>query len=341
MSDQIGQTSGGVLFFHELAREIRTALNSQVREGDFVEYLVSLVIRDPMSDEETEASIVGEYNPISTISLNCRDQIFIGKKFISKKRALKICGLYDGEKLVDVIDDSFSGNKEQLMNFLYIHDVPCASTDVLGPVIKDVLFQIFRGLSLGQHDVRIIVEGKKTSIGGLSNDKVYYKEGKLYVVGEVIELPVKLDSSEINEFESAYIEALCEAYADALSKQTLNPSEIATLPKRYQKDFYEQRKAFLSAESIRRSLREVYDDGENQFNILKEDTFDGIKTTYYDEYENGYRRMLAVLNKVTDIQLSKSRVMMIKNLIGNCERIGIIHILVNDGIITSWVNVYE
>mgnify|MGYP000335054483 CR=1 FL=1 len=53
--------------------------------------------------------------------------------------------------------------------------------------------------------------------------------------------------------------------------------------------------AYLSAESIQRSISEVYEDGENQFDILKEDALEGIKTTYYDEYDNGYRRLLEVL----------------------------------------------
>ena len=57
-------------------------------------------------------------------------------------------------------------------------------------------------------------------------------------------------------------------------------------------NFYDQRKAYLSAESIQRSISEVYEDGENQFDILKEDALERIKTTYYDEYDNGYRRLL-------------------------------------------------
>lgn len=57
-----------------------------------------------------------------------------------------------------------------------------------------------------------------------------------------------------------------------------------------QTNFDDQRKAYLSAESIQRSISEVYEDGENQFDILKEDAFSGIRTTYYDDYDTGYRR---------------------------------------------------
>ena len=88
-------------------------------------------------------------------------------------------------------------------------------------------------------------------------------------------------------------------------------------------------------------IRDRYEDGENQFDILKEDAFGGIKTTYYDEHDNGYRRLLEVLKKISDIQLTKSKLMLIKNLIGNLERLGIVHILVNDETIKSWVEPYE
>ena len=73
---------------------------------------------------------------------------------------------------------------------------------------------------------------------------------------------------------------------------------------------------------------------------MKEDTVHGIKTTYYDDYDNGYRRILEVLKKISDVQLTKSKLMLIKNLIGNLERLGIVHILVNDKTMTSWVDPY-
>ena len=44
---------------------------------------------------------------------------------------------------------------------------------------------------------------------------------------------------------------------------------------------------------------------------------------------------------ISDIQLTKSKLMLIKNLIGNLERLGIVHILVNDETIKSWVDPYE
>ena len=168
----------------------------------------------------------------------------------------------------------------------------------------------------------------------------YCEDGKLYIDGDVIELPIRLSDSQIYDFEAAYISALCDSYAEALSRDSVTIDDIPALPQKYQTNFYNQRKAYLSAESIQRSISEVYEDGENQFDILKADAYDGIKTTYFDDYDNGYRRLLEVLKKISDVQLSKSKLSLIKNLIGNLERLGIVHILVNDKTITSWVDPY-
>ena len=197
-------------------------------------------------------------------------------------------------------------------------------------------------LSKGIHDIdiRLTIHDPKPSIKKLAGNRIYCEEGKLYIDGDVIELPIKLSDSQIYDFEANYISALCDAYADALSRDSVSVDDIPSLPNKYQKNFYNQRKAYLSAESIQRSISEVYEDGENQFDILKADAYDGIKTTYFDDYDNGYRRLLEVLKKISDVQLTKSKLSLIKNLIGNLERLGIVHILVNDKTMKSWVDPY-
>ena len=171
--------------------------------------------------------------------------------------------------------------------------------------MQDIMNQIFHGLAKGIHDVNIVltIHDAKPSIKNLAENRIFFENGKLVIDGETIELPIHLDESQIYDFESGYISALCGAYAEALSKDKVDVDDIPSLPRKYQVNFYDQRKAYLSAESIQRSISEVYEDGENQFDILKEDTFGGIKTTYYDDFDTGYRRLLEVLKKVSDICL--------------------------------------
>ena len=164
----------------------------------------------------------------------------------------------------------------------------------------------------------------------------------IYLGTEKIRLPVELTpQNDISPQELPYVNALCDVYAERINRvvtiETLN-----SLPPALHRNFAEQRKAYYSAESIRHSVREVFSDGDKQFLSLEEDAYDGISDTYYsDRHSSGYDRLLAVLDKVTSITLSKSAIMKIIGLIGNLEKKGICHILVNDGKIKSWVNIDE
>ena len=164
----------------------------------------------------------------------------------------------------------------------------------------------------------------------------------IYLGTEKIKLPVQLTlQSTISSQELPYVNALCEVYAERISG-VVTPDAIGSLPPTLRRNFAEQRKAYYSAESIQRSVREVFADGDKQFQSLKSDAYDGISDTYFDDrHASGYDRLLAVLDKVTNITLSKSALMNIIGLIANLEKKGICHILVNDGTIKSWVNIDE
>lgn len=330
------------MFFHEIAGELKTFMAPTERDGVFTVQLVGDTLRDPMTEEEQKMALDDKFNPLAGLSLNMQDQILQGSRFISKAKAGCICSRYDGADFAEEIDNLYDADKLHLQKFLSNRGIDVEIAE-LGSAIQDILNQIFHGLAKGIHDVdvKLTIHDPKPSIRNVAEDRIYCEDGKLIIDGETIELPIQLNDSEIYDFERGYISALCDAYAEALSMDSVSAEDIESLPKKYRHNFYEQRKAYLSAESIQRSISEVYEDGENQFDILKEDAFGGIKTTYYDDYDNGYRRLIDVLKKISDIQLTKSKLMLIKNLIGNLERLGIVHILVNDKTIPSWVDPYE
>lgn len=160
----------------------------------------------------------------------------------------------------------------------------------------------------------------------------------IYLGTDEIVLPVQLvPQSALETHELPYINALCEVYAEKISRE-VTPNSIDTLPPMYRRHFAEQRKAYYSAESVHRSVREVFTDGEQQFSALKDDAYDGIEPTYYDDnYATGYDRLRAVLEKITSTTLAKSSLVNIIGLISNLEKKGICHMLVNDERIRSWV----
>ena len=189
-------------------------------------------------------------------------------------------------------------------------------------------------------EVQRDVSGKNIPSVPITPTRFYSTTRTILIRGEAIKLPIALvPTSSIAPHELPYINALCEVYAEKI-KQAVSPSDIGVLSPSLSRNFSEQRKAYYSALSAQRSMREVFKDGEKQFEMLKEDAFDGISEVYYDDrHTSGYDRLLSVLEKITNTTLTKSSLMNIAGLIGNLEKKGICHILVNDDKIKSWVNI--
>ena len=166
------------------------------------------------------------------------------------------------------------------------------------------------------------------------------KARTIFLGNETITLPIELTPADtVDSKELPCFNALCEAYAEKI-KQIVTPDMIDSLPPGLRHNYSEQQRAFFSAENMYHSMREVFADGEEQFESLKADAFDGISHIYYDDsFATGYDRLIAVLNSIVNIPLSKSALTNIVGLIGNLEKKGICHILVNDEIIKSWVNI--
>lgn len=160
----------------------------------------------------------------------------------------------------------------------------------------------------------------------------------IYLGTEEIVLPLQLvPQISFEAHKLPYINALCEVYAEKIDQEVTSDS-IDSLPPLYRRHFAEQRKAYYSAESVHHSVREIFSDGEQQFGALKDDAYDGIEPTYYDDkYATGYDRLRAVLEKITSTTLTKSALVNIIGLISNLEKKGICHMLVNDERIRSWV----
>ena len=173
----------------------------------------------------------------------------------------------------------------------------------------------------------------------LANTRYSSKARTIFLGNETITLPIELTPADaVNSKELPCFNALCEVYAEKV-KQAVTQDTIGSLPPGLRHNYSEQQKAYYSAENVYHSMREVFADGEEQFEALKEDAFDGISHIYYDDtFATGYDRLIAVLNSIVNVSLSKSALTNIVGLIGNLEKKGICHILVNDEVIKSWVD---
>ena len=164
-------------------------------------------------------------------------------------------------------------------------------------------------------------------------DTIY---GNIRFGGRRLNLPTPLKPTDtIDVVELPYICALLEAYSDEL-KVKIDTTKSLEAYSHYFKHLNRQRKDYYSAETIRRFVRDTLTDSQ-QFDILKEEIYNGIIDTHEQEYDSGYKRLVEDLKQASVTNTSKSMLDSKLHCIGISERKGICHMLVNDEKL-RWVN---
>lgn len=171
----------------------------------------------------------------------------------------------------------------------------------VGEICGNIMAQIINCRAEGKSDDINTLTIKKKETGKRIKDiapaTIERRGDKLHICGEEIVIHQMLVPQNVANIELKYIKALCDAYAQALGKKDITEADILSLPYPFPEDFSDQRKAYYSAESIEHSIRDTFDDGEDEFAKLKKDAWDGIRMTYRNsrKYADGYERLVAVL----------------------------------------------
>lgn len=164
-------------------------------------------------------------------------------------------------------------------------------------------------------------------------DTIY---GNIRFGGRRLSLPTTLTPTDTVESEEMpYISALLEAYSDELNIKIDTIKSLEAYSS-YFKHLNRQRKDYYSAETIRRFVRDTLTDSQ-QFDVLKEEIYNGIIDTHEQEYDSGYKRLVEDLKQAAVTNTSKSMLDSKLHCIGNSERKGVCHMLVNDNKL-RWVN---
>ena len=291
--------------------------------------------------DDTDPDVV---NPLYDLTPDYLNRIYNGRAELAKSRAAKILSNLDELKYANFINekltiDANTNLKKEIDSFdlkLENEEVP----EQCGEIIVEILKEISRKTKR-KGTSESVLQKEKTELSKVPLPSVFVKDSKIYIGNQSFNLHNKIEPpSEIEPVELPYIEALLSAYAHAEHLESVTKESLPDLPKKYIKNFIEQRENYYNIDSIFHSVREVFEDGEEDFNRLKEDTYDGISDTCWEDYSDGYKRLIAVLRHATVITLSKSYLSQITNLIGNSEKKGICHLLVNDGKI-KWVMEYD
>lgn len=142
---------------------------------------------------------------------------------------------------------------------------------------------------------------------------------------------IKVDPpTNIENVEHRYLNKILVAYSE-------NKKEDIDVIKLNQyvdllKDFSSRRQEYYSAESLRRCIRDIFST-ENEFEILKNEMYSGIIDFVQTDFKDGFDKLKKTMHESTKVNLSVSRVENDLHFVGNSDKKGICHHLVNEDLI--------
>lgn len=324
--------------FFELARLLHQFYDVKTNASKFVCILVDSVFTDEALEQSNP-------NPLYKKKKSTLEAYYSGRLSISSADARTLNSLITEERCISFMAsysyDTLAEIRDHMAKYgfkLQPFEVPDACTNIL--------VQSIRRRAEGKDDNVTTLNYKRHETGKLIKNiapaTIERRGDKLHIAGEEIQISHEDAPETLQEHEKAmaYIRALYEVYAQKLKMAEFNDADIQNLTRPLRSNFSEQRMAYYSAISVEHSIRDVFDDGEDEFRKLKVDAWHGINSTYWrDDFPDGYARLNAVLDKITNTTLDGSVLSQIRNLMDNLTKKGVCHILVNDGVIVSWVDI--
>ena len=137
-----------------------------------------------------------------------------------------------------------------------------------------------------------------------------------------VEIPRKIEGLR-------YIDQLVKSYNTNSVDEISNVDDISSLS--YKGHFEDARKSFYKAEELRMLNRDSLPDGI--FENLKENIYDGVSSKSREEFDDGYKKVLAIESEATKIPIESNP---LKDACQTIDKKGLCHHLVNDEKLT-WV----
>jgi hypothetical protein len=152
------------------------------------------------------------------------------------------------------------------------------------------------------------------------------KSFKLFYAQKVEYEELRRSGNFGNDSDGFFIQELYKAYGDAEKIQNFDKKDC-DVSKVYSKDCKQRVSDFFAAEDYRRSVVGLHGD---LFSQLKDKIYERVEPTASMEYKNGYQRMLKVMDKSMECQVSQSYFNDKDNPVEEKEKKGVCHHLVND-----------
>lgn len=279
-------------------------------------------------------------NPIYGYSKRMLEYIFTGDRHIDPNIAAPIKRVMDLPTFEEYFEDFSEDALISLSGDINAYGFDTTSTDVVKSA-GSIMAQLVEHIADGKPEAVTVIDYKarekgKRHIKDIVPTTLEYRDGKFDVKGEIITVDMSKYSEEETDQTLRYVQALYEAYESRL-KRKIDASNIDTMPEEMRENYTDQNRAFYYADSIRHNIEEMFYEGENEFQKLKDNQWMFIRRTFKKPYDDGFERMEAVLDRAMESDLSSSVLANIRNLIDNLMKEGICQIMVNDGQIISWV----
>lgn len=174
-----------------------------------------------------------------------------------------------------------------------------------------------------------VPSGGTSKIVRTANDK---EESKRHPLPKMT-IPVRIGNKE-----RGYIDALMDVYAETTGQQNFKVQTLDAYPD-VKQHFIRQRNDYFAAEAVRRGTRDVYGDSEEEyFQILLDEIYNGIIDVYESpRHKTGYERLEAVLIEAKGTPVDQCWLSRDTVWIGNSQKKGVCHILVNENVLKGWV----
>lgn len=142
---------------------------------------------------------------------------------------------------------------------------------------------------------------------------------------------------QITQSERKYVAALLSAYGQESGVPNFDEDTLQSYP-RYDADFKRQRECYFAAEAVRRGTRDVYSpEDPDQFAVLEDEIFDGVVEAWDAPTKNGMTRKEKVMSQVVTTTIDRCWLCRDTDWIGNAQKKGVCHFLVNDDRLPGWV----
>lgn len=315
----IGGTS---LDFHEYLQMLYPFLGDGKIHSDFLVKVITNIMEDTDGDQCPLLDAKPEY----------LKRIYNGKKPIVPKNATFVISHLDKDRFMDFICSFPVDTLQKLAIALMDKGIITNGSDVdIAEKCTNILEQIFLNISSRTK------ENPSTGKVAVPTDNIDEAVNKLDQILASFPKPKEiLPPDEIEEHEHCYVSELYRAYGDAEGIKDFD-NETLSIFAEYDDDLKDRRIDYFAAEAIRREISEIYDGRyADQFEVLKSETYSGVKNTARRAFPNGYERLLAVMEQATMISVDKYWLSRSPFWISNNIKMGTCHFLVNDGKL-KWV----